>query len=320
MFEDGSAGVGPTVLSPRPCQVVGHLFEGGADSSVMVDACTDHMANHLEHLADWSNQKWNVGDYNRYTVTACIDDSRELVLTLSSEPQEDVRCRIVVGTGSNNGEIVDRSRRERLQRYGFALVDEKRGWEHELRISSRHDAESVARDLMALLTEVFGYNGRTALSYALTKAQRGEPGFIYRVICPDDLRKMLLGWGYQAAIGTTVSGNPVIRSGTGGYKFHVLFAWPTKDATSFGCLDFVTVFTSKQNLTLSVVNEISRSSRFCRLYLDDEGDLILERDVSVTGGATADYIHECLLDWACMMDSVVKKLDALLAMPTTLVH
>ena len=101
----------------------------------------------------------------------------------------------------------------------------------------------------------------------------------------------------------------MIRSGTGGYKFHILFVWPSADNRLFGCLNFITVFTGQQNLTLNVVNDISRSSRFGRLYLDDEGDLILERDISLTGGVATEYIHECLLDWACMMDSVTKKLD-----------
>ena len=101
----------------------------------------------------------------------------------------------------------------------------------------------------------------------------------------------------------------MIRSGTGGYKFHILFVWPSPDNRLFGCLNFITVFTGQQNLTLNVVNDISRSSRFGRLYLDDEGDLILERDISLTGGVATEYIHECLLDWACMMDSVTKKLD-----------
>ncbi len=308
----------PTLPDPaqRPSHVSGVLCDRQvppAGAEAVVAACAALLARHLQHLADWTATGWKVGDNNRYTLVTAFEDGLELVVTLMSEPLEEVRWRLTAG--GVEGALFGRGRRDQLQRFGFAPAGDGLGWERDVRIASPRDAAIAARDLLALLTEVFGFCARAPLTFALAHDQRAEPGLLYKAITPDDLRKLLHSWGYRAEVGTTSSGGPVIRSGTSGYKFHILFAWPGADSRLFGCLNFVTVFTGRQYLTLTAVNDISRSSRFGRLYLDDDGDLILERDVSLTGGVAANYLHECLLDWACMMESVTKKLDKFTKVP-----
>ena len=299
--------------SQRPCVVSGVLFAGRESplpAGGLADECASRVTDHLEHVADWADSVWKVGDSNSYVIATTLASGEELVSVFSSEPLEDVRWRIT-GGGTE-------LRRDLMERFGFAASGDTGRWERDVRIQSPRDAAAVARDLIALLTEYLGYSGQTPLTFALTLARRGEPGLVYRALSPGDLRKLLQGWGYRAELGTTVSGNPVIRSGTGGYKFHILFAWPGSEGPVYGCLNFVTVFAARQALTLDAVNDISRSSRFSRLYLDDDGDLILERDVSLTGGVAAGFVQECLLDWACMMESVRKKLDKLMSPPVVM--
>ena len=299
----------------RPCHVSGALFERRerlVDAVSIAESCAPTVAGHLERLADWTATGWKVGDYNQYVVATTVDNGLDLILTLSSEPLEDVHWRVAAGTP---GTVLDRSRRERLARFGFAAGAEPGRWDRDIRVTSAREAAAAAADLVALLTEIFGYDGQSALTFTLSHGQRAETGALYRALGPEDLRKLLHGWGYRAEVGITVSGNPVVRSGAGGFKFHILFAWPSKDSRFFGCLNFVTVFLGRPNLTLAVVNEISRTSRFSRLYLDEENDLILERDVALTGGVSAGYLQECLLDWTCMMESITKKLDRLVVAP-----
>jgi len=299
----------------RPCHVSGVLFERRdcvVAVAALVEACATPVAAHLERLADWAGSGWKVGDFNRYVVATTLDGGLDLILTLSSEPLEDVHWQVAAGPP---GTVPGCALRERLARFGFVVGAEAGRWERDLRIASARDAAAAANDLMALLTDAFGYDGRSVLTFTLSQGQRAEPGALYRALSPEDLRKLLHGWGYRAEIGTTVSGNPVVRSGAGGFKFHILFAWPSKDGRLYGCLNFVTVFLGRPNLSHAVVNEISRTSRFSRLYLDDENDLILERDVALTGGVASGHIQECLLDWTCMMESVTKKLDRLVVTP-----
>ncbi|MEI6559218.1 MAG: YbjN domain-containing protein [Rhodospirillaceae bacterium] len=301
----------------RPSHASGALFERQDQpvaAATIVDVCGGLIAGHLERLTDWAGSGWKAGDFNQYVVAATVDTGLELILTLSSEPQEDVHWRVAAGSP---GTILGRERREHLARFGFLAAAEGGRWDRDIRISSPREAAAAARDLLALLTEIFGYDGQAALTFTLARGQRAEPGLLYRTLGPDDLRRLLHGWGYRAEVGTTVSGNPVVRSGAGGFKFHILFAWPTRDSRYYGCLNFVTVFLGRPNLSLSVVNEVSRSSRFARLYLDEENDLIMERDIALTGGVSAAYLHECLLDWTCMMESVTKKLERLVPAPET---
>lgn len=307
----------------RPRHVSGALFErreSAVGAAIVTGTCAATVAGHLERLADWTGGAWKVGDFNQYVVATTVqytgatvvDAGLDLILTLSSEPLEDVHWRVAAGSP---GTVLDRGRREQLARFGFVAGAEAGRWERDIRIASPRDAAAAAADLVALLTDIFGYDGRTALTFTLTHGQRAETGALYRTLSPEDLRKLLHGWGYRAEIGTTVSGNPVVRSGAGGFKFHILFAWPAKDGPLYGCLNFVTVFVARPGLSYPVINEISRSSRFARLYLDEENDLILERDIPLTGGVSIGHIQECLLDWICMMESVAKKLDRLVKEP-----
>jgi hypothetical protein len=295
----------------RPSQTVEQLCQGlelPLTQAALVSACADRLAACLESLVDWADQAWKVGDYNQCVLTATLDEGFEALLSFSCEPLEDIRWSVAATA-------IDRGRRELMARFGFTLAGHGGCWERDVRVASPRDAAATAQDVLALLLDGFGYSGRSPLTVTLTRGRRAEAGLLYRTLSPDDLRKLLHGWGYRAELTTTTAGNPVVRTGAGGYKFHILFAWPAKDGRMFGCINFVTVFTARHGLTLAVVNEISRSSRFSRLYLDEDGDLILERDVSLSGGVTTDFIHECLLDWTCMMESVLKKVDKLVTPP-----
>ena len=310
--------INPPDPAQRPSQSSGALFErrgGAADGAAIADTCAAPLARHLEGIADWASVSWKVGDFNQCRLSTTVDGGVDLVLTVTSEPLEDPRCRIALGPP---GTLVDHPRREALARFGFVVsIEDCSSWERDVRMSSAREAATAAADILSLLTDVFGYDGTSALDYCLSQGQRAELAPLYRTLSPEDLRKLMHGWGYRAEVGTTVSGNPVIRTGAGGFKFHILFAWPAREGPFFGCLNFVTVFLGRPNLTLAVINEISRTSRFARLYLDEENDLILERDVALTGGVSAAYLQECLLDWSCMMDSVTKKLERLVEPPET---
>ncbi|MEI8396430.1 MAG: YbjN domain-containing protein [Rhodospirillaceae bacterium] len=305
----------------RPYSLSGTLLEcleGTEQLAARIEDCAFRLAAYLRETANWSGS-WKVGDNNHFQVTTTLEDGLEIVQTFSSEPDEDVHWRVVARNAGADVAIVDRARRDHLTRYGFAPGPEFMRWERDFRIASNREAALAARDVLSLLAEGFGWSGGAPLTFTLAREQRARTGLLYQSLTPEDLRRLLHGWGYRAELGTTVSGNPVVRSGAGGYKFHILFAWPAKDGRSYGCLNFVTVFTARHGLTLSVLNDISRSSRFSRLYLDDEGDLILERDVSLSGGVATEYVQECLLDWTCMMESVFKKVDKLTA-PSVVMH
>lgn len=295
----------------RPCLVSGVLFdrrETPVATGAVAEGCVARIANHLRHLSDWGQSGWKIGDSNEYVVAAALRPGVDLKSVFSSEPLEDIHWRVTGGADA---------RRDRMERYGFAAAGDH--WERDVRISSPQDAAAVARDVVGVLTECFGYDGQETLTFSLAQTQRAEPGLVYRALTPDDFRKLLLGWGHAAELGATVSGNPVIRAAAAGHKFHVLFAWPSDDGRLYGCLNFITVFAARPGLTLDAVNAISQGSRFGRLYLDDDGDLILERDISLTGGVAVGYLQECLLDWACMMESARKKLDKL-ASPPVVIH
>ncbi len=305
----------PLEPAQRPSLISGVLYERQEterDAAGVISACLATIAGHLRHTCDWPGAGWKIGDANCYTVTTAACDGLVIVMTFCTEPGEDAHWQIAAGPP---GTVLDRTRRDQLTQFGFGAGRESGRWDRDIRITTHREAAAAATELLALLCDVFGYRGLTPLTFTLAQNERAEAGALYRTLSAEDVRKLLHGWGYRAEIGATSSGNPVVRSGASGFKFHILFAWPSKDEHLFGCLNFVTVFVGRPNLTLSIVNEISKTSRFSRLYLDEENDLILERDVALTGGVSLAYLQECLLDWTFMMESTTKKLDRLVIAP-----
>ena len=303
--------------SHRPYSVTGLLIDGddaALTASERLVKGAARVAEHLEHIADWSTPGWKVGDHNTYGVVVRITESFNLCLTFTSEPLDDVRWVVFAASGP-----IRSTYHSHLRRLGFRPTLENGHWQRDLRISSPRDAQIAAGEILTLLTEAFGYTGETSLGFTLVQSQRADPGLLYRTLSPEDLRKLLQDWGYRADLSVTAGGNPVIRTGAAGFKFHIRFTWPGPVERQFGCLNFITIFLARQALTLAIINEISQSSRFSRLYMDEEGDLILERDVSLAGGVSTDYVHECLLDWAGQMESVSRKMTKAIT-PPQVVH
>lgn len=166
----------------RPWRVSGILFDRHdppADAATIIAACAALLARHLESLTDWTTASWRIGDNNQYRVATTLEGGFELVVTLVSEPLEDVQWRLA-GSGPAGSMVFDRGHREQLQRFGFGPAGDGSNWERDLRLVSARDAAIAARDLLALLTEVFGFCGQAPLSFTLAHGQRAEPGLLYR--------------------------------------------------------------------------------------------------------------------------------------------
>ena len=157
----------------RPCRVSGILFDhqdSPANPETVTAGCSALLVRHLCHFADWTTTDWKVGDHNAYGLTTICEDGLELHLVLASEPMEDVRWRLSA-CRAGKGALFDRKRRDHLRRFGFAPAGDGLGWERDIRIASTQDAFNTARDLLALLTEIFGFCGTAPLIFTLTLGQ-----------------------------------------------------------------------------------------------------------------------------------------------------
>lgn len=56
-------------------------------------------------------------------------------------------------------------------------------------------------------------------------------------------------------------------------------------------LQFWVGFSNKQGISANRINDFNKQYKWCRAYLDDDGDAVLESDLSFTGGVTKDGLY-----------------------------
>ena len=93
--------------------------------------------------------------------------------------------------------------------------------------------------------------------------------------------------GYRAEIPT--GGSPRIITGMSGYKVYIYLYSCDGDA-GCGSMEFSIILTKNAKMTLSIVNKWNQEKRYAKTYLDTDGDLNMEYDVSFAGGVTSDHI------------------------------
>jgi hypothetical protein len=110
-----------------------------------------------------------------------------------------------------------------------------------------------------------------------------------------DLAKVFQEAGYRADVPT--SGSPRILTGMSGYKV-AIFLYSCDDTPEgkstgpCGSMEFSSSFTKSAKMTLSIVNKWNQEKRYAKAYLDTDGDLNLEYDVSFAGGVTGKHVIE----------------------------
>ncbi|MCK5246331.1 YbjN domain-containing protein [Candidatus Bipolaricaulota bacterium] len=60
----------------------------------------------------------------------------------------------------------------------------------------------------------------------------------------------------------------------------------------YGSLLFYTGWATEVDISLAMINDWNSASRFGRAYIDDSGDPVIELDLLMAGGVTADTIRE----------------------------
>jgi hypothetical protein len=123
-----------------------------------------------------------------------------------------------------------------------------------------------------------------------------------------DLAKVFQNAGYRADIPTTGS-SPRILTGMSGYKV-AIYLYSCDDG-GCGSLEFSSSFTKSAKMTLSIVNKWNQEKRYAKAYLDTDGDLNMEYDVSFSGGVTNDH----LLQAASVFETLLPQLEQFINKP-----
>lgn len=112
--------------------------------------------------------------------------------------------------------------------------------------------------------------------------------------------------GFRAEVTTDDTGDPMIRSSSGGSAFAVFFYGCTKN-TACTTVQFFAGYSEPGNASLSRLNEWNTTARFARAYLTDKGAARIEMDLDLdVGGMSRQLFLDNLSVWTVLMSKFEK--------------
>ena len=327
--EKGKAGVPPQLPltemlaregAPwRPFQDKGVLIKPlktPRDAKALFAACEKTLIAHLKAVCLWPlrerNETWRVGDYSYYILEFSPTPKTLVYVQFWSQPEDSDGVLFEACSGALNKEAaqhVDTERQELLRDHGFEIGGAAGNFHKAIKIENARDVRAAAREAMALLCKVLGYDGRQELRFNLSLETSSVLRHVYEDIESGDFVRLLLEWGYAAELQTREDGVPVILSRTD----HGPFAIALLDVTEKAQYQSATlrVFRKLEDPSQApaAANAINRKFRLLQASVDEDGDLVIESHLTLIGGVTAEHMRLRLEVWRGMLRSIVEGME-----------
>ena len=119
---------------------------------------------------------------------------------------------------------------------------------------------------------------------------------ILNEISPDEVVQLFKEEGFSAELLKTPSGKPYIRFKVDGFNSQVIFFTECKEKPGyFPNIQLSASFRDK--ISAEKANKWNLEYRFIKAYSDSDGELSFERDISLEGGVTKEYLLEQIAQW-----------------------
>jgi len=120
---------------------------------------------------------------------------------------------------------------------------------------------------------------------------------------PDDIAGVLREAGYRAEL-LKQNNRWRIHTGMGGRKITV-YLYCDEKSGACDSLTYSLGFTASSDFTLAMANKWNRDKRYAKAYIDTDGGMVMEYDLSFSGGVTRDTVAES----ARLFDRLVSMFD-----------
>jgi hypothetical protein len=122
---------------------------------------------------------------------------------------------------------------------------------------------------------------------------------------PGSVARTLQGMGYKAEMTKDDSGDPLIKSSSGGSNFAIFFFGCTKNVDC-RTVQFFAGYTDRKP-TLARINEWNMNKRFGRAYISSSGSARVEMDVDLDDGGISPKLFEDNVEfWVLLMGQFEK--------------
>ena len=301
----------------RPFEEKGVLvkpLKTARSAAAIFAACEKQLVTHLKAVCLWPakerNESWRIGDYSYYILEFEPKPKTLLYVQFWSEPEDDEGVLFEVCSGALNKQtarFVDPEKQELLRDHGFEISGDAKNFRKAIKIENARDVRAAAREATALLCKVLGYDGRQELRFHLSLESNSVLRQVFEDIEPGDLVSLLREWGFAAELQLREDGVPLILSRTDYGPFAVALL----DGTETGQYQSATLRTFQKledpSQAFGVANAINRKFRLLQACVDEDGDLVIESQLTLLGGVTAEHLRLRFELWRGMTARMVEE-------------
>ena len=134
------------------------------------------------------------------------------------------------------------------------------------------------------------------LCVALNVGLMAHAALAFAGVSEAEVASALGGRGLPVRLGNDTFREPMIESYAGATRFYVYF-YECNQTRTCQNIQFRTGFATRGRVSLAQVNDWSSRWRFGRMYLDPEGDIILDMDVDARRGLPPEVLAAQLARW-----------------------
>ncbi len=263
------------------------------------DACLPTLTARLWATCRWSatmTGAWKIGDHNFLIAEVCPDPETSLYVQFWSEPHEPVEAEVCSGEW-NPGAVkyVREQERDGLRALGYTEGGRAHNFQKELQIRTSAEAETVAREVLDIFFEVFGYRGQWALELKWHRGERAEHEPVYSSVRPEDFAKLAAHLGFEVeAHGRR---EPVVHLRHGNRPFVASLRGRLGDGCLYSIVVLEAALTSPGALDDTSVERMNDTVRFARVSRAGEQGLVLSMPLRLDGGVTVGWLANALQHW-----------------------
>ncbi|MCR5872065.1 MULTISPECIES: YbjN domain-containing protein [unclassified Sphingomonas] len=131
------------------------------------------------------------------------------------------------------------------------------------------------------------------------------------MVCASNPRSVVEAFreaGLKAKLVLDSEGDPLIESAASGYNFDTFF-YGCVETNACDSLQFRVTFIKEPENTVELANKWNARKRFSHMYVTDEGQLIVNFDVTTVGGLNKKNFGDVLATWESVLGELGKFFD-----------
>jgi hypothetical protein len=284
--------------------------ESGVTRSRLERRCLFMLTEMIVAVTKWrwahSDDRWKIGDYAVLILESTVGKDAMLYTQIWSEPLEPVAWEVSSGHLNPGAKpFIDGEPAARIEAMGFAMGGKAENFRKEMSVLNRGDALSMARGMLRVFHDAFGYRGETPLVVQCFRQQRATvDATVHSAFTTEDAQKLLRSMGFEAEAAESVPA--ALFCSRDNIAFTARLDVQQEGQSLYECLDLLAWVGQAADFdNLGWMNHVNLTSRVARVGVDEEGTVAIGTGIILLGGVTEAYLANRIKGWFDAVAGVV---------------